>query len=262
MSYKTQQVADLLGLSAEALKNYERSGIVKPVRDSSSGYRQFSYMDVCLLIRVKMYRQFGFSLKDVEAMINETDLNMTLEHLESRKQLLSRETLLLSETIRSLDSMISQMKEADTLRNRIIIKTRPAFYRLEFSRNGEIDFHPHTVSLVREWMSYGPFLRFSSRYNGKDVYGGVRMDACYASLFRLREEDPLIQYYPETLCVSTIVKEGDRKYTDYRCLQQLKEFAEEHRFLLGEDIIGQTITGLNRAKNYHHYREISANISY
>ena len=54
MSYKTQQVADLLGLSAEALKNYERSGIVKPVRDSSSGYRQFSYMDVCLLIRVKM----------------------------------------------------------------------------------------------------------------------------------------------------------------------------------------------------------------
>lgn len=261
MTYKTQQVADLLGISAEALKNYERSGIIKPARDRNSGYRQFSYMDICSLIRVKMYREFGFSLKDIEIMINDMDLDKTLELLESRKQLLNHETLLLSESIRSLDSMISQLKDVESLCDRIIIKSEPAFYRLEFSKNGVLNYNPHTVSLVREWMSYSPFLRFSSRYRGKDVYGGLRMDACYASLFCL-EEDPLIHYYPESLCLSTIVKEGDRQYTNYDCLNQLKEFSEEHRFILDEDFIGHTIIGLNRAKNYHHYREISVKISY
>ena len=261
MAYKTQQVADLLGLSAEALKNYERSGIVHPVRDRSSGYRQFSYMDICLLIRVKMYRQFGFSLKEIEALINDSDLDLTLEHLESRKLQLSHETLLLSESVRSLDSMINQMKEIKSQYGKIMIKNQPAFYRLEFSKNGVIDFDPHMVSLVRKWMSYSPFIRFSSRYNGENVFGGIRIDASYAALFGIRE-DLFVKYYPEALCVCTVVKEGDRKYTDYNCLKQLKAFAEEHRFTLSEDIIGYTITGLNKAKDYHHYREITGQITY
>lgn len=261
MKYKTQRVADLLGISAESLKNYERAGIIKPIRDMDSGYRQYSYLDICALIRVKMYRQFGFSLKDTKTLINETGLDKTVEILESRKQGLASEMHVLSKTHQNLESLIDEIREVPQQCGRVTIKSRPAFYRIEFSKNGMIYSNTQVVSAVREWMEFSPFARFSSRYHGADVYGGLRIDACYSELFNLNE-DSLIRYYPEALCVSLVVNEGEVEFSDPGCQNQLKQFVEEHNFTLADDPLGYTIIGLNKNTDYHRYREISAEIRY
>ena len=49
MAYKIGEVAALLGLTPEAIRHYERFGIIEPHKDGQSAYRYFDGWDLILL---------------------------------------------------------------------------------------------------------------------------------------------------------------------------------------------------------------------
>ena len=64
MAYKIGEVAALLGLTPEAIRHYERFGIIEPHKDGQSAYRYFDGWDLILLSACRQYRSLGFSLED------------------------------------------------------------------------------------------------------------------------------------------------------------------------------------------------------
>ena len=80
MKYKIGTAAKLLGVSPETLRLYERNGILVSDRgEGENGYRYYSRLDITALMRARSYHQYGFSMRETEALINTDDTDYILE---------------------------------------------------------------------------------------------------------------------------------------------------------------------------------------
>ena len=263
MQYSIGKVSKLLGLSVEGIRKYEKSGIISSDRDDSSNYRKYSYLDIASLIRAKMYRSYGFSLKETQDLTNNCSLDEIAAAFKTKESELSQDILLLTEKIHFIEEQIEEIRSLESITGKVRICRMPAIYRMEFSHNGEIDFSDETVAVIQSWMEYAPFVFFSSRYSGTDVYGGLAIRERYAGLFHIPEkhtEKGIIRYLPSSLCLMLTVKEGDDGYSHAETLSALKEYASKHNFEISDDIIGQTITGVHKSSEYIRYRQVFASV--
>jgi MerR family transcriptional regulator, thiopeptide resistance regulator len=68
------EAAAVAGVTVRTLHHYDRIGLLSPSGRTSSGYRQYSAADLDRLHQVLLYRELGFSLEDVAALLDdETD---------------------------------------------------------------------------------------------------------------------------------------------------------------------------------------------
>src|SRR5919112_4854557 len=79
------EVAALAGVTVRTLHHYDRIGLLSPSGRSSAGYRQYAPADLDRLHQVLLYRELGFSLEDVAALLDDAD---PVEHLRRQHRLL------------------------------------------------------------------------------------------------------------------------------------------------------------------------------
>lgn len=66
--YKIHEVAEQLGISASAIRYYEKMGLISPVKDPENGYRTFDQYDIYRLWNIIYYREFGLGLEDIRRL--------------------------------------------------------------------------------------------------------------------------------------------------------------------------------------------------
>ena len=80
------EVAAMAGVTVRTLHHYDRIGLLSPSGRSSSGYRLYAPDDLDRLHQVLLYRELGFSLEDVAALL--TDDADPAAHLRRQHRLL------------------------------------------------------------------------------------------------------------------------------------------------------------------------------
>ena len=82
---KIGQLAKQAGLSIDAIRFYERKGLLKKPARSESGFRLFSSGDVANLKFVRKAQELGFSLEEIHALIILRDQDtQACEHVQQR----------------------------------------------------------------------------------------------------------------------------------------------------------------------------------
>lgn len=71
------QAADRLSVSADQLRNWDRSGLLAVPRDSVTGYRQYGVAEIGRLRVIRMLRQSGYSLMAILRMLRQFDAGQT-----------------------------------------------------------------------------------------------------------------------------------------------------------------------------------------
>ena len=79
------EVAAMAGVTVRTLHHYDRIGLLSPSGRSASGYRLYAPDDLDRLHQVLLYRELGFSLEDVAALLDDAD---PVEHLRRQHRLL------------------------------------------------------------------------------------------------------------------------------------------------------------------------------
>jgi MerR family transcriptional regulator, thiopeptide resistance regulator len=79
------EVAALAGVTVRTLHHYDRIGLLQPSGRSATGYRQYSAADLDRLHAVLVYRELGFPLEEVAALLDAAD---PAEHLRRQHRLL------------------------------------------------------------------------------------------------------------------------------------------------------------------------------
>ena len=263
MDYSIGKVSRMLGLSVEGIRNYEKSGIISSKREDGSNYRKYSYLDIASLIRAKMYRAYGFSIRETGDLTNHLSLEEIAAAFDEKITELSGDIRIAMEKRAFMEEHVSEIRSVDEETGKIRISRMPAIYRIEFARNGVIDFSEEKIRILQTWMQYAPFVFFSSRYLGDDVYGGLAVMDRYANLFGISEQYKAgkdIRYIPETLCLKLTVREGDTGYSRTETLSAFKDYASYHNFELGDEIIGHTVIGIHKSTDYQRYRKVFARI--
>lgn len=112
-------VARLVGVSVRTLHHYDEIGLVAPSDRTTGGYRSYSDADVERLHRVLTYRELGFPLEEIAALLDDPDVD-ALAHLR-------RQHALLSERIDRLHDMaaaVEKMMEAKSMGIQLTPKSR------------------------------------------------------------------------------------------------------------------------------------------
>ena len=62
------EMAKLVGLSSKQIRDYEKSGLLKPAQRSLSGYRHYEEKDLERLRFIRHSRDVGFSLQQIHQL--------------------------------------------------------------------------------------------------------------------------------------------------------------------------------------------------
>lgn len=84
------QVAGFAGVTVRTLHHYDKAGLLSPGERSRAGYRLYSDADLARLQQILFYRQLGFSLDEITAIMSDPAAN-ALDHLRERHRRLTEE---------------------------------------------------------------------------------------------------------------------------------------------------------------------------
>lgn len=82
---RVNELARKLGVSADTIRYYTRSGFITPVKNQSNGYKSYREHDERRLSFILSARQLGFSVADIALILAEADSGQsacpTVRHL-------------------------------------------------------------------------------------------------------------------------------------------------------------------------------------
>ncbi|MFD5424494.1 MerR family transcriptional regulator [Streptomyces sp. NPDC127084] len=88
MSYSVGRVADLAGVTVRTLHHYDEIGLLSPGGRSHAGHRRYDDGDLDRLQQILFYRELGFPLDQVAALLDDPDVDPQ-EHLRRQHALLT-----------------------------------------------------------------------------------------------------------------------------------------------------------------------------
>ncbi|WP_395358607.1 MerR family transcriptional regulator [Streptomyces sp. YH02] len=90
MSYSVGQVSAFAGVTVRTLHHYDKAGLLSPSDRSHAGYRLYSEADLVRLQQILFYRELGFPLDEITAILKDPQVS-PLKRLRARQRQLSEE---------------------------------------------------------------------------------------------------------------------------------------------------------------------------
>ncbi|MEO2203360.1 MerR family transcriptional regulator [Paenibacillus pabuli] len=183
--YKINEIAKLYGIGVDALRYYEKLGLLAPSRDSN-GYRLYSLHDMYKLNIIRDLRQLDFTMQQIKAYLDHQSVENTLELLFKEEELIKEQIAKLETTQQMIQSRIKVLTEAMQIKTGIFtIKTyseRPCLqFNTRITRDEEMDYavkklHQKHKSHVLDFGNqlYGASVSLEDLEQGvKDVFNSV-----------------------------------------------------------------------------------------
>lgn len=102
MSYTIGKVADLSGVTIRTLHHYDEIGLLSPSGRSEAGYRIYEAWDLERLQRILFYRELGFTLQEIAAIVDDPHTD-AVGHLERQRGLLTERIGRLQKMVAAID---------------------------------------------------------------------------------------------------------------------------------------------------------------
>lgn len=99
--YTIHEIAALYGVSADALRYYERLGLIRP-RRAPNGYRLYSLRDIYRLTILRDLRELGFSMERIGQYLRGLSVENTLALLGEEEALVRRQLRRLRQSERAI----------------------------------------------------------------------------------------------------------------------------------------------------------------
>ncbi len=90
LEYTVRKLGRMAGVSTRTIRYYDETGLLKPARINSSGYRIYGSEEVNRLQQILFYRELGLSLESIKGIITAPSFDAGQALLEHRKKLLER----------------------------------------------------------------------------------------------------------------------------------------------------------------------------
>lgn len=114
MGLAVGQVARLAGISVRTLHHYDEIGLLRPAERTRAGYRRYTEQDLERLEQVLFYRELGFSLEDITAILDDPTADR-MTHLRRQHELLTARI----NRLRAMVAAVEKAMEAHTMNIRL-----------------------------------------------------------------------------------------------------------------------------------------------
>ncbi|QNS02480.1 MerR family transcriptional regulator [Streptomyces xanthii] len=90
MQYSIGQLSEAAGVTVRTLHHYDRTGLLSPSTRTPAGYRRYDDADLARLRQILFYRELGFPLDEIAAILADPDAGV-LDHLRARRRQLTEQ---------------------------------------------------------------------------------------------------------------------------------------------------------------------------
>lgn len=196
-----KQVAEIADLTTEAIRFYEKLGIIKPERNPENGYRNYTFNDVMAIMFCAQYQNMGFSLKEIDQTLKKEKPDLFLEKLKEKRDEYLRD---IDQKQKAVGVMSAYIKELEVYEYNV-----GAFW---FEKRPDIAVRP-MINLkdkdnLKTWLSHTPMVRGCSYFpkdaEDKDSVISIFTNKTYAEEHKLPMDGCII--LEERLCLCTILK--------------------------------------------------------
>jgi len=109
MGYTVKQVAAMSGVSVRTLHFYDETGLLKPARHGANGYRFYEEPQLLTLQQILFYRELGFELKQIKAILGRADFEIVAA-LQSHRKVLQENLDRTRMLIETIDKTVQHLK--------------------------------------------------------------------------------------------------------------------------------------------------------
>jgi MerR family transcriptional regulator, thiopeptide resistance regulator len=100
------EVSELAGVTVRTLHHYDEIGLLRPSGRSDAGYRLYAHVDLERLQEILVWRQLGFSLQEIEELLDEPGHDRVAA-LRGQRALVERQLERLGATAVALDAALT-----------------------------------------------------------------------------------------------------------------------------------------------------------
>lgn len=134
----TKDIIKATKIGREALRFYEKTGLIKKPKKDHSGYREYSNGDIAKLQFIKMAQEVGFTLREIKMFLN---LSKNKKHRrELVKKNINDKLTMISAKVDALVKMKKTLEElriqAETIENETIYC--PVLGKIDLYRENEV----------------------------------------------------------------------------------------------------------------------------
>ena len=258
---KMQEMCDLLGVSAQVIRLYEKYGAIHSFKLEENGYRYYYFEDVGPAIYTRTLRKMGVPLPEAARLVNGT----TLEQL---KQVMDENAAEVERTIRREQAILEhcrQMKQVaaycETHLHQYGKCTRPPLWFLPCEQEGKLRQDKAGRALLRRWSECYPFVRYCPM-TPKEGLGPQTVSRIGLCVFdEDREfvdgvEDSLVERLAPIKCVGGVTCVSDETTDYYSVVSRGLDYMREHGVSLTGDIysvlLAAGIKRQDRVYDYHY----------
>ncbi|GGX74930.1 HTH-type transcriptional activator TipA [Streptomyces minutiscleroticus] len=162
MSHSVGQVAGFAGVTVRTLHHYDEIGLLVPSERTPAGHRRYGDADLDRLQQILFYRELGFPLDEVAALLDDRETG----RIDPREHLRRQHGLLLAriEKLQRMAAAVERAMEARTMGIRLTPEEK-------FEVFGGKDPEEHAEEAERRWggtQEYAESQRRAARYSKDD----------------------------------------------------------------------------------------------
>lgn len=117
--YTIKQAANLLKVNANAIRFYEKKGLICPQRTESE-YRQYTMEDITRLQMILLYRELGFSIQDINELLHKKEGMPLIQLMAAQVQAVNEKLHALQKIQGSLEKSLNVLLEEGSMNEEII----------------------------------------------------------------------------------------------------------------------------------------------
>lgn len=245
-TYKIGEIAKLLGISAETVRNYEKKGLIHPYKEEETQYRYYDIIQINHLLNLQKFQKYGYHLNEIKDIMNYKTMEDIEMSLVKREQDLVNEAFLLNLKLNSIHTTISSILQAKSAKEGCILGERPALYRLQYQKNLELLQDERIQKEMVKWLRYAdlPFMSASiskeSLENLQEEFNfGFCLNQRTAEFLGIQQND-VVEFYDR--CPAIILYyEANEKTDIVKVLKRLQDFVKEQNLRIVGDSVSKVI---------------------
>lgn len=245
-TYKIGEIAKMLGISSETIRNYEKKGLIKPYKEEESRYRFYDIIQINYLMSLQRLQKFGYTLHEIGDIMKTESIPEMEESLREKEKRILREAFYTQLKLDSIHANLSCMRQAQNAKQGCFLGYRPALYRMNYQKNHELIQEEEVQNELMKWLKYSDLTFMSGSVSlehlihGENEFDfGFCIDKKTAEFLEIKESE-VVKFYKS--CPAIIFYYEAKANIDFQeTVKMLLDFAKENHLVIDGESVSRVL---------------------
>ncbi|MEF9894778.1 MAG: MerR family transcriptional regulator [Clostridia bacterium] len=265
MKISISTLARSFNLSDEALRFYERKGLLNPSRLNEGGYRKFDRVDIQRVANIKRLKNQGFLLDEIRSVYENIGQAEMLRLEKEKLGELEREIKYKENVSARMRESIERVERAEGTENAPVYLHSERMYMLEYDTIEALWAHVGADESLKKMFCFLPLTSFTSVIPRTILTGGegrccsmrkgVLIDRAGAEILQIDTSD--FRVIDASYAVRYMLRVVAGEFSLARAVPLLKKFLAENNLTVSDDLFTLQLMNFNLEDGRHvHYTDL------